>query len=83
MAKGETERRAAEAQQLIDNPMLQEAFSAVREGLIEAIEINPLTDDLLRDKLMLSLQLLRHIRTHLEDYIISGKLSKRITEDFK
>lgn len=74
MDKDEIEIRAREAQLLLDNPMLKEAFEMSREAIVTAIEDNPLTDDATRDKLFISLQMLRSVKDTLMAHVESGKM---------
>jgi hypothetical protein len=78
----DTQMDAQEARYLITHPMFKGAFSAVRENLVQAIEDNLVTNELQRDKLMLSLQLLRSVKEQIEAYVINGRLEKLNTEDF-
>lgn len=71
-----------DARILLENPLLRGAFAGVRENLVQAIEDNPVKNELQRDKLMLSLQLLRSVRDMLENHIIDGKLEKLNLENF-
>lgn len=56
-----TEIRAADAKQLLDNPRLQEAFVNVRERIVSRLEYCPVGDEAQRLELVTSLQMLRAI----------------------
>lgn len=68
------EIRAANAQALLDNSLYKESFEDVRNKLIQQIELCDIKDDALRDKLMLSLQLLKRLKGVLNDHVNTGKL---------
>lgn len=78
----EAERRASEANLLLNNPMLNKAFQQVRENLVEAIEDNPLDQDSHKDKLMMALQALKSVRSQLEMFVYEGHLAKIKPEEF-
>ena len=68
--------KAADAQQLLDNPIFQEIFGNVREGLVQAIEDCPIDNDKKRNQLMLSLQLLRELKGEVEVIISDGLMEE-------
>ena len=70
------EIRAADAQQVLDNPAFQESFDAIREDLVQAIEENNLSDDIYRDKLMMSLQLLQRVKRQLTTFAAEQKIAE-------
>lgn len=72
----DTERQAQEARELLDHPMLKGAFDGLREATVQAIEDNPMTDELLRDKLMITLQVIRDVRAQLQSYVDSHAIQK-------
>jgi hypothetical protein len=72
-----SEERAELASRIIDNDEFQSAFSDTREAIISQIENGDIMDDKLRDKLMLSLQLLGRVKHVLEDRIMTGKLKEK------
>ena len=70
--------RAREAESLLNNPLLRAAFDDVRTKLVEQIEQCNIKDDVLRDKLMLSLQLVKRIKGVLTDHINTGKITSNV-----
>jgi hypothetical protein len=66
--------RAAEAKQILENPIIEHMFVDVREKLVQSIEDCPLDDDLMRNQLMLSLQILVQIKEQLIEYIADGQM---------
>jgi hypothetical protein len=66
--------RAHKAQKLIDDPLLSEAFSAVRAAIYEGIEQTPIRD---RDGLhewRLMLKLLKDVKANLDEAVRSGQV---------
>lgn len=68
---------AGEARMVLDHPILNEAFDKVKDGLVQAIEdleFGTKDGDILRDKLMLSLQSLKQVKediySHIEEHYI-------------
>lgn len=72
--------RAAEAQSLLDNKLFKDAFSDVKDKLIEQIEACPIDNDTMRNQLMLSLQILKQLRLVIVDHIDTGKLQEKALE---
>ncbi|HIL28224.1 MAG TPA: hypothetical protein EYG18_03050 [Micavibrio sp.] len=77
--------RAENAQRVLDNPEFKRAFTELREAIFIQIESADITDAVMRDKLMLSAQLLQRVKRSFEDTVATGKLDadelqrKRIT----
>ncbi len=82
MAYSDTEIKAMEADSLLKNELFDQAFTDLREAFIQANEDNPVKDDQMRDKLMLSLQVLKGIRRQIESHIVTGQLENLTMEDF-
>ena len=61
--------RAERARQLLDDPLLNEAFSGVRAALIERLESAPIGDVELQHEIALMLQLLKRLRTQIEQHL--------------
>ncbi len=73
-------RRGEEAQRLLDEPILKEAFTAVETALIDAIKrVDVGAHESQRD-LIVSLQLLAKVRGYIEQVAVTGKMAK-LTED--
>ena len=79
MDKFEQERiRATEAQQLLDNKMLKEAFTALRADLFmkfEKVKWNEVKEML---EIKRTLKNLNNIETYLGRIVTTGKLSKKM-----
>ena len=72
--------RAVDAQTLLDNKLFKTAFSDTRDKLIEQIECCDIKDDVMRDKLMLSLQLLKRLQGNIIEHVNTGKLIEKSLE---
>lgn len=64
---------ALEADQLLKNPLLKEAFSSVEASLINEIKSGDMLNDNLNIKLMLALQMLGAIQDRLHGYIADAE----------
>ena len=72
--------KADRAQELMDDPIIQEAFNAVREKYRDMIEQTPVATEQGKDAIMdirKMLQALRDVEQHLRTFIDDGRL-----EDF-
>lgn len=57
------------AQELLENQLFKDAFANVRENIVSQLECCPLDNDILRNQLVLSLQLLIAIKGDIENQI--------------
>ena len=60
----ERSRRAVSAQQLLENPLLQEAFSAVQDDLINQLRQVKLSDTDGQQRLVMALQMFNSVHRH-------------------
>ena len=65
---------AAEARMLLSHPLLRAALYRIKENVVLAIEENPMTDDIMRDKLMLTLQVRRQFIEELTRYLEDAEI---------
>lgn len=70
-------KRADEAQRLLNEPALKNAFADIREGFVKSIEGCKWNDDKTLNNLMLSMQLLKTLNKLLESHIIDGKIAQK------
>ena len=73
----EDEIRAAEAHQLLENPRLNEAFHNIRERLVARLESTEFGDTEQRLELVIGLQILKAIRSDIEDDIIGYNMRQQ------
>lgn len=64
--------RGREAKLLLDNPLLKEAFEAVRADLIRQMESVAISDTTTQHELVLSIQLLNATKNRLHRFIRDG-----------
>lgn len=74
MTPEETIDRATRVQHLLRNPDLSDAFSAVRQAILEKIEACPIRDTEGAEKLRMMLKLLNDVRANLDAAITDGKV---------
>jgi hypothetical protein len=67
--------RAAKAQDLMNNEMLQEAFRVLEDGYTAAWRQTTVDQISNREKLFLAVNMVGKIRDHLESAITAGKLA--------
>ena len=68
--------RAHQAQALLDDPLLIEAFTTIEQEIINTWTASPSRDESGREKLWLMQQMLRRVKAHLESVVQSGTLAK-------
>lgn len=74
--------RGAEAERLLQHPMVIEAFAHSRESILKALEDWPIEDAKGAEQLRLSLKILTSVRHHFERVLRDGKVAQfRIEED--
>lgn len=69
-------RRGEEARQLLEHPLLIEAFEVIEKEVTEQWQTSPARDVEGREKLWLSLKLLQRVRKQLEHVIETGQVAK-------
>lgn len=70
----QTRLDAAEARMLLSHPMLTGALARIKNRVVEAIEENPMVDEVMRDKLMLTLQVRRQFVEELTRYLEDAEI---------
>ena len=68
--------RGERAQQVLREPLLQEAFTEVERELTEQWQTSPVRDVEGREKLYLTLLCLRKVQRHLESVVETGKVAQ-------
>ena len=77
----DVEQRADQANQVLENPVFQEAYDMVIEGLVEAIGDAPIEDANMRNQLGLQLGAAKQFQANLLEYIVTGKLEADQAKD--
>lgn len=68
--------RGEQARDLLNHPLLVEAFDLIEGETIKAWEDSPARDTEGRERLWLQLKLLRRLRGHIESVVDSGKMAR-------
>lgn len=77
MTDEERIRRGHEAQQLLEHPLLAEAFSGIEQALLTQLRTVPLTDKGLEREIVRTLQVLGKVRNHIEQHVVTGRLAEQ------
>jgi hypothetical protein len=64
------------AQQLLDNDLLREAFTALEESYAAAWRASTIDDAASREKLFLAINIVGKVRDHLTAVVTNGKLAQ-------
>ena len=73
--------RAAQAQRLLDDKMLAEAFKGLEEAYTAAWRATTIDDVSGREKLFLAINIVGKVRDHLTAIVNDGKLAQRELKD--
>lgn len=71
------EARAAAARQLLEHPLLVEAFANVREAAIEAWTETSVADAQKREMAWLTVKVVDRVKAELENVVATGKIAAR------
>lgn len=69
-------RAAKDANRILGDPVFQKAFTGIESALINRMRSVPMADMATQHELILSLQLLGHIRLHFDTMIQTGKMAE-------
>lgn len=76
MTEAEEITRGRQAKELMEHPLLAEAFSTIEQGLIESLADMPLTAKELEREAVRSLQLLRKLKRAINEVAETGRLAE-------
>lgn len=76
MTDEEAARRGEEARQLLEHPLLAEAFQTIRNEVTEQWQSSPARDVEGREKLWLTLRLLNRLEGQLQSVVETGKVAR-------
>jgi hypothetical protein len=79
MSKSEIDR-GREAQRIMDEPMIKEAFDKIESGVIQSMRLCPMADKETQHQLVLTLQILGNFKGVFQEVMATGKLAQ-IQED--
>jgi len=69
----DTIERGRHAERLLSDEVLAEAFDGVKAALVRSLESAPLQDVDLHHRIALSLQLLKQVRSQLQQFVATGQ----------
>ena len=73
--------RADRAKEILENPLVIEAFETIEREITQALMDSPARDTEGREKLYLMNQLLKRVKKHFESTVNTGYLAKRTIAD--
>jgi hypothetical protein len=73
--------KADHAQQVLNDPVMNEAFAAIRIGMLERLESIPISDHETQHEITLMLQLLKQVRTQLQTFVDDMAIEKKRQEN--
>ena len=76
MTQDEEIRRGHEAERVLSEPLLVEAFSRVEAAIVDALKRCPVGDRNTQHELCVSLQLLGKVHGHIKEAATTGKLAR-------
>jgi len=68
--------RAERSKQILDDPLVREAFAGVEAGLVSAMKQSAVNDETTHHHLVLSLQALGSVRREFEKWIAGGQVEE-------
>ena len=68
-------KRGEKADDVLNNPLYQEAIQKVREGIISSMAASAFGDEKTHNRLVIAMQLLNQIEKQLKDVVLTGKMS--------
>lgn len=81
MKQDEEIRRGLEAQRLMDEPLMKEAFERIEAAIIDAMKRVTLSDERSQQTLILTLQVLSKVRGHMIETMQTGRLAEIAKRD--
>lgn len=61
--------RAEEAKRILNSPVFRQALEDVRMGIVASMEASPMTEEHLHSQLVVSLQVLKSVKTRIEKHL--------------
>lgn len=74
--------RGQRAKELLENPLLVEAFEVIEQEIQKAWEDSPARDAEGREKLYQMLMISRKVKRHVESVVHTGEMARRTLADF-
>jgi hypothetical protein len=76
-------KKGEQAQKILESQVYQEAFTQVKDNIIEAMQTSPLSDDVTHNRLVIALQTLNQIQRALTSVMQTGKMAQIQVNDLK
>lgn len=73
--------RGTQAQLLLENPLIADAFDVMEKEIMSAWENSPVGDEKGREKLYVMLLLSRKVKRHFESLVLTGEMARRTLAD--
>ena len=74
------QERDLRAQRLLDDPLLNEAFTTLREDLLNRWNASGSTEVEARESIWLAMRLLDRVHSHITSIVESGRMDKILSE---
>ena len=74
------QERELRAQRLLDDPLLNEAFTTLREDLLNRWNVSGSTEVEARESIWLAMRLLDRVHSHITSIVESGRMDKILSE---
>lgn len=74
--------RGREAQRLMEEPLIKEAFERIESGVIQSMKLVPMADKETQHQLVLTLQILSNFKGVFQEIMATGKLAQIQEESF-
>ena len=74
--------RGAKAREILEEPLVAEAFSKIEAEILSAWEDSPARDIEGREKLYQMLMLTRKVKRHFESVVLTGEMARRTLAEY-
>ena len=74
--------RGAKAREILEEPLVAEAFSKIEAEILSAWEDSPARDVEGREKLYQMLMLTRKVKRHFESVVLTGEMARRTLAEY-
>jgi hypothetical protein len=68
--------RGEEARALLENPLIADAFKAVKDGIMSGMNQSAMTDNEMHTRLVIALQLINQIERQITEHVTTGKMAE-------
>ena len=68
--------RGHDAQRILNEPLLQEAFQTVEAKIVSALTSSAMGDDKTHNRLVIALQMLNQIKGQIHEYVQTGEMAQ-------